>query len=263
MSEDKRLLRDKARISALQDVADQAATFIEALAGGKVSFEKAAKQANVPVNTIPPFSDRFSDSKVFKELKRELPGLVYVTSHLTKEHPYSDALEGIDKDRFYVLELLSVQPSRPLTFEEARPRLQEILCVRAASKMLYEEGRAIVASIAKQLQERKSFKEAVALEGVKPQKILGVTPFSKVSPEHSLCAEVALLLSPGEISALQKSNDGGAYAVFLIRREAIQPTEFTRRKTKLKAQLLKIKQTLLFLEWMRSAKEAANIRTTS
>ena len=129
--------------------------------------------------------------------------------------------------------------------------------------MLHEEGRAVAASIAKQLQEGKSFKEAAALEGVKPQKILGVTPFSRVSPEHSLYAEVALLLSPGEISALQKSDDGGAYTVFLTRREAIRPTEFTKRKTKLKAQLLKVKQTLLFLEWMRSAREAANVRTTS
>jgi len=259
MPEGKRLLKAKARISALQKVADQAAIFAETLAEGKVSFEKAARQAGAPVNTLPPFSDGLSNSSTFKELKRELPGLAYVTSQLTKEHPYSDVLEGIDKDRFYVLELLSVQPSRLLTLKEARPRLQEILRMQTASKLLYREGRAIVASIAKQLQEGKSFGEAAALEGIKSQKILGIVPSSRVPPKYSLYAETALLLSPGEISALQGSDDGGAYAVFLRRRETIRPAEYAKNKKELKAQLLKMKQTLLFREWMRSAREAAGV----
>ena len=116
-----------------------------------------------------------------------------------------------------------------------------------------------MASIAKQLQEGKSFGEAAALEGIKSQKILGIVPSSRVPPKYSLYAETALLLSPGEISALQGSDDGGAYAVFLRRRETIRPAEYAKNKKELKAQLLKMKQTLLFREWMRSAREAAGV----
>lgn len=257
--DEKRLLRGKARMSALQKVADQADAFMETLTKGRVPFEKAAEQAGAPVSTLPPFSDGLSDGGIFKELKRELPRLAHAISQLTKEHPYSDALEGVNNDRFYVLELLSVQPPRPLALEEARPRLQGILRTRAASKLIHEEGKAIVASIAKHLQKGKSFKEAAVLQGIKSEKISGIAPSSRASPEHSLYAEAALLLSPGEISALQKSNDGGAYAVFLTSRETIRSEEFARRKEELRAQLLQVKQTLLFCEWMRTAREAANI----
>ena len=260
---DRQLLKGKARIDALQVVADQATAFIDSLAnsGGEGDrFETAAKQAGIPMNVLPPF-DRLNSNGIIeiKKLQKELPGLLHIVFQLPEDYPYSSAIEGIGKDRFYIFELLSIQPSRPLLFEEVQPQLRDILRNRAAAKLLYEEGREVVASIAKQLQDGKSFKAATTKLRIKSKEVLGVTPFSNLSPEDALYAETALLLSPGQISSIQRSSNGGAYAVFLTRREAIQPVEFAKKKMRLKAQLLKARQTLLFSEWMRVSRKEANV----
>lgn len=255
----KQLLKGKARISTLQVLADKAAAFTESLSNREATFETAAKYAGVSVNVLPPF-DRSSANRItkIKELKKELPGLVHAVFQLTENRPYTSTLEGVNKDQFYIFELLSVQSARSLTFKEAEPKLREVLYSQAATKLLCKDGVEIVASIAKQLKEGRSFQEVATKLKIKPLVLVGITPLSTASTENALYAKAALLLSPGEISAFQMSPNGGAYAVFLTKREAIPAMEYEKIKTILKAQLLQSRQMLLFYEWMRVAREKAN-----
>ena len=202
--------------------------------------------------------DRTGSGLSAEAFQGDLPNLVPAIFQLSQKEPHSEALEGSQKTHFYVFELNSITPSRPLSFEEAHPELLDFLRKQAARKLLYEEGGSALASISKQLYQGQSLAEATAKIGGKVQNISGTALYSSSSPENALYNEVALFLSPGQLSSLQPSPKG-AFSVFLRTREAINSSELAQKKDSLKAQLLKNKQTLLFLEWLQGARKRANI----
>lgn len=257
--QEKSALQGKERVEALQTVANQAASFSESLSNKKRSIQDAAKEFGFAVHISLPF-DRTGSGSGAEGFHGDLPSLAPSIFKLTQEHPYSDALEGPTRTRFYVLELVAVNSPRPLTLEEARPQLLESLRSQAATKLLFEEGQAALASISELLRKGQPFENACAEVGGQTEEILGAVLYASSSPEHALYSKIALLLSPGQMSTLQPSPDG-AFAVFLKKREATDPLELAQKTALLKARLLKKKQTLLFLEWLQTARKKADIRS--
>ncbi len=255
---EKELLVGKEKVEAIQAVANQASAFAESLLQQKISLDEAAHKVGFTVNTSLPF-DRIGTGSGAENFQGDLPKLTSAIFQLTQKQPHSEALEGANKLRFYVCELASVTPSRPLTFEEARPQLVEVLRQQAATKLLYDEGQAALTSITQKIREGESLQTSAGAVGAKAQEIPDTALYSTSSPEDVLYNEVAMFLSPGQMSALQPSVEG-AFAIFLQKRAAINPSELAQKKEMLKTQLLKSKQTLLFFEWLRTVRKKANIR---
>ncbi|PWU08094.1 MAG: hypothetical protein C5B47_05185 [Verrucomicrobia bacterium] len=257
---EKEILVGGEKVKAIQETANQAETFAESLLQAKMSFDEAARKNGLTVNTSLPFN-RAGVGPGAESFQGDLPKLAPTIFQLTRKQPHSEALEGSDKMRFYVCELSSVTPSKPMTFEEARPQLLEVLRNQAAIKLLYDEGQAALTSIAQKLRQGESLQAAASGLAAQVQEISDTALYSSSSPEDALYNEIALFLSPGQMSALQPSIQG-AFAVFLQKRVAINPSEFDQKKEMLKAQLLQNKQTLLFFDWLRAAREKANLRIT-
>lgn len=255
---EKELLVGKEKVEAIQTVANQASAFAESILQQKISLDEAAHKAGLIVNTSLPF-DRRGLGPGTENFQGDLPKLTPTIFQLTQKQPHSEALEGANKLRFYVAELVSVTPSRALTLEEARPQLIEVLRKQAATKLLYDEGQAALTSITQKIRNGESLQTTASAVGAQVQEISDTALYSSSSPQDALYNEVAMFLSPGQMSTLQPSIEG-AFAIFLQKRAAITPSELASKKEMLKTQLLKSKQTLLFFEWLRIAQKKANIR---
>ena len=94
---------------------------------------------------------------------------------LKMDQPNSDAL-GSNRG-YYVLQLESITPARPLTFEEAKASLTEELKNERAKEALNLKAADIHNKIAADVKAGKSFAEATQAAGVKAE------PFPPYSPE--------------------------------------------------------------------------------
>ena len=88
---------------------------------------------------------------------------------LTKETPNSDAIQT--QDGFDVSTLLKVEPPRPLTLDEARPKIVETLKQQRAQQMVATKASEVVRKLRDELKSGKPVADAAAQAGVKVEKI--------------------------------------------------------------------------------------------
>jgi len=250
----------KAKIDALQQLADVATAFAEQ-AGGS-SFEKAAAAGGLTVQTTPDF-DRAgtaltADKKPpAKENSEALKNLAAAAFLLSEENPLSDALQSGDK--FFVVNLTKVSPQRPLTIEEVRPEAENRIRSMKAARLLQENSAASLAKIRTALGGGKSFADAATAAGFKAESLKNLAlSGDTVSPEHQAIAQATFLMEPGQVSGFRPSADGG-FAVYLDSRIPLDPAELARQKTEIEPGIIEGKKRMLFLSWLASAREAAKI----
>ena len=162
------------RIEALQKLADRATDFTQALLE-KDDFRQAAAKSQLPVNETGEFTAAAPDSK----LKAD-PQLSAAAFKLSAQEPNSDPVQVADG--FYILHLVGVTEARPLTMEEAKPKIVDAIKKSRTRELMSTKG----AEIANQLREAaKSSKgsdlqAAIQKAGVKAEKL---PPFSLFEEE--------------------------------------------------------------------------------
>jgi parvulin-like peptidyl-prolyl isomerase len=253
-------LEGKEKIDALQKLANTASAITEKIAGGAADFEKAAKDAGAKIEKLAAFHRTGEPAKpdakqaLEPETMRAIAPAAFL---LTGPGQTSDVLQS--GDAFYIVELVETTPSRPLTLDEAKPRIEENLRAQKASQIFAAAATAAYNTLSAAIASGKSLEEAAAAQNLETGKLENLVPAGEsTSPQDQSLAAATLLLKDGELSKLEQA-PWGAFAIQLQSRGPVDEKLFTEREDQISESILRNKRDLLFAEWLRVGREAARI----
>jgi len=255
-------LEGKEKVEAMQKLADAASAFVDAIAAPGASLESAAQSAGLAVQqtpafdrsgSIPPSASGPVDAKVVETAKALAPSAFL----LQGPGSTSDVIQA--GDGFYVLGLSQVNPSRPLTLDEASPAIRERLRAVAAEQSLRQNAAEKINQLREALAAGKTIEAAIGEIGLKSTEMNGIVPTAEtVTPEQRAYIFPTLSLREGEVSNFQPGPDGG-FAVYLKSLGPLDEKAFAERREEILDGLLEGKRGLLFAEWLRTSRDAAKI----
>jgi hypothetical protein len=256
-------LTGKERIEALQKLSDRANDLTQALLEKGADFEAVAAKFQLTVQQTGEFAAAAPDQKL--NIDPQLGGGAF---KLSPQEPNSDPIQVTDG--FYILHLTGVVEARPLTIEEAKPKIAEAIKNSRDRELMSTK----VAEMVHQLREAKKSGQpldaAIQKSGVKIEK---VPPFSlleetlpeaekeakKESPELMAIKDAVAYMNPGDIGDFFPSEEGGLIAI-LEKRETSATANNTEKKAAFENRLLNNKRQIVFYEWLRDRQRAANVQ---
>jgi hypothetical protein len=258
LTDEQKKLTGKERIDALQKLSDRAEDFTQALLEKGADFHQVAAKFQVPLQTTGEFSAGSPDEKF-----KSTPKLSGVAFQLTKQEPNSDVVEeGSD---YYILHLAGVVDSRPLTFEEAKPKIVDTLKSQRERELLSSEGAKVVQGLREALKTGAPLARACEQAGVKAEKL---EPFTIADDEGSADkakAQTPDLMSiksavsqiqPGEVTDFVPSQEGGIIAI-LEKRDPPDPATYQAKKAAFDERYLRNKRGIVFYEWLHDRQRIA------
>src|SRR5881392_3292795 len=225
LTEEEKKLTGKERIEALQKLADRATDFTQALLEKSADFKQAAAKFQLPVHETVEFTAAEPDP----QLKVD-PKLGAAAFKLSTQEPHSDALQVADG--FYVLNLTGETEARPLTLEEAKPKIVDALKKTRARELMSTKGAELVQQLREAKKSGQPLDAVIAKAGVKPEKLPAFSLIDeemektegeaqkKSSPELSTIKEAVALLNAGEVTDFMPSGSDGLIAI-LEKREPL------------------------------------------
>lgn len=258
-------LTGKGRIDVLQKLADKANDFNEALQAKGAEFDQVVAKFQLTAQETSDFAKAAPDPQL-----ASVPQLVSAVFSLTKEGPNSDAIQT--PNGFDVLHLLKIEPARPLTLEEARPKIVETLKKQKGQQKVAIKAGEVAHTLHDELKSGKPVAEAAAQAGVQVEKIPafalvdtppGATPAPSPEPKNerpdmAYIKQTASSLSPGEVSEYVRTPNGGLIVV-LEKRETLEPAKFEKARPTIENQALQNRSRVVFYEWLRERRHAAGI----
>src|ERR1051325_8644580 len=145
LTEEQKKLTGKERIEALQKLADRATDFTQALLEKNADFKQAAAKFQLPVHETGEFSAAEPDPQLKGD--RQLGAAAF---RLTTQEPNSDAVQVADG--FYILHLTGKTDTRPLSLEEAKPKIVDTLKKARERELMSTKG----AELVQQLRDAKN-----------------------------------------------------------------------------------------------------------
>lgn len=268
LTEEQKKLAGKERVAVLQKLADQANDFSQALLQPGAKFEEIAAKAQLPIQTTGEFTKAAPDPLISAN-----PQAAEAAFRLTAEESHSDPLQI--GDSFQILHLSGVEPTRPLTLEEARAKVAEAIKTQRVRELVAAKGAEVASKIREALQGGAPVEAALQQTGLPPEKLppfaLSDQPTMKVEPgkppqpqqelpETAILKGVVPDLAAGEVSQFVPTETGGLVAV-LEKRE--QPDMATYEKTKMmfNSRALRGKREIAFYEWLRERRREAGVRS--
>ncbi len=247
-------LAGKERADALQALADQAQEFAQKMTEKDAKLEDVAAKSNATVAETPFFEANDPPT----DLDRA-DAAAQAAFKLTKEEPNSDVVSS--PAGYYVLQLSGTEASRPLTLEEAKPKLVEQLKEERGRESMSLKAAEIRMKIEAALKAGKDIAAAAEAAGVKAEKL---APFSATEPLKDVpeAGEIQGRISSmadGELSEFIPSATGGLL-VRLEKRLPIDEAEFEKQKTMLTEGASRNKREAIFREWLRLRHKVANIQ---
>src|SRR3954453_14933732 len=132
LNEEEKKLSGKARIEALQKLADRATDFTQALLEKDADVKEAAAKFQLPVQE----TGEFTAAQPDPQLKD--PQLVSGAFKGSEKEPPSDAVQVADG--FYILHLTGKTDSRQLALEEAKPKIVDALKKTRTRELISTKG---------------------------------------------------------------------------------------------------------------------------
>ncbi len=265
LTDEQKKLTGKARIEDLQKLADKANDFTEALQAKGADFDQVAAKFQV----TPKSSTEFTQLKPDPSLG-SAPQLSQAAFALTNEAPNSEAMQT--PEGFTILHLVKVENTRPLTAEEAKPKILEMMKKQAVQQQLAAKGSEVTGKLREDLQSGKTIEQAATDAGVKVEKVPpfalvdtfpGEKPAASPEPKKAIADEqfirqAANGLKPGEVSDYSPTPSGGL-VVFLEKREELGPAQFEKARPTLEENALTNKGMVVFYEWLRERRHVAGV----
>jgi len=270
-TDDQKKLTGKERIDALQKLADRANDFTQALLEKGADFEKVAAKFQVPVRTTGEFTAAAPDPQL-----AGTPQLGQSAFQLTKQEPNGDAIQSADG--FYILHLKEIAEARPLTLEEAKPKIVEALRKQRITESLSAKAAEAGQQIREKLKSGATPEVAIQQAGLKPEKIApfslvedptpkpmtspspGTSPTEEPKPPADFPAikQGVAELRPGDVSPFLPTADGGLIAV-LEKREPLDVAKFEQTRPFLEARMIQSKRAIVFYEWLMERRREAGV----
>ena len=157
-------LTGKERLTPLQKVADKANDFAQALLEKNANFSEVASKFQTPIISTGEFTQATPDPTLSVN-----PQLSPHAFQLTQQAPFSDPIQG--PDGFYVMHLISVTDSHPLTLEEAKSKITDTLKSERVRDLMSKKA-AVVAQQLREAAKGTALLETVAqTNGVKLERL--------------------------------------------------------------------------------------------
>jgi hypothetical protein len=174
------------------------------------------------------------------------------------------------------LHLTGATEARPLTLEEAKPKIVDALKKSRARELMSTKGAEVVQQLREAKKSGQSLEAAIQKADVKAEK---VAPFSlieeettesqdseeKNQPQKNEPADFAAIknsvayLSPGEIADFSPSGNDGFIAI-LEKREPSADSDAGEKKAAFEKRLLDNKERIVFYEWLHDRQQAAGLQ---
>jgi len=266
LNEEQKKLAGRERVDVLQKLADKANELTEALQVKGADFDQVAGKFQLTPKETADFTKETPDP-----LLAGTPTMVTAAFALTKDAPNSEAIQA--KDGFEILHLLQVEAARPLTLEEARPKIVEARKKRNTQQMVAMKAAGVATKLREELQSGKPLTEAATAAGVTLEQIPafaladepppGAEPAASPepkneNPEMPYIKRAASDLSAGQVSNYVPTKDG-SMLVILENRETITPAEYEKSRADLENQAMENQSQVVFYEWLRERRREAGV----
>jgi hypothetical protein len=264
LSEPERKLTGKDRKEPLQKAADRANDFTQALLEKDAKFAEIAARFQTPITATEEFTAVKPDPQI-----ASTPQLTQYSFQLTEQTPFSDPIQGTDG--FYILHLLSITASHPLTLDEAKPKIAETMKADRLRELVSNKGTEVSRQIREALKSGTALDKVVTQAGVKleripPFAIVDPAPSPKpepdkqkpkdVTPDLSSIKNAVAALNAGEASDFVPVGKGGLVAV-LEKRAKADPAGYAEAKTQFETRYLTQRRGAVFMEWLRDRRKAS------
>lgn len=255
LSDDQKTLAGKERVDAMKPHAASAERFIDQVldAKGKADFNALAAEAKTPLKE----SAEIEEGQTGGYPEATIPNFAETVFRLTKEQPDSDVIDT--PSAYYILHLDAVTPAKPMTLEEATPKIIAALKDDRAKAALAAKAEEVRTKVEAALKGGKPFADAVKEAGQTP---LDVPPFSPAEPARGFqdlaeITDAAMELNVGDLSKLVNTPDGGVL-VYVRTRFGVDEKKFESQKEMVSNSLRQRKRRFGFGEWLRASREAAD-----
>jgi hypothetical protein len=261
LNEEEKKLAGRERIEALQKLADRATDFTQALLEKDADFKQAAAKFQIPVHETGEFTATEPDPQ-FKG-DRQLGAAAF---KLSEQEPHSDAVQVADG--FYILHLTGKTESRPLTLEEAKPKIVEALKKTRTRELMSTKGAELVQQLREAKKSGQPLEAVIDKAGVKPEKLAAFSLIEEQSeksegdeqkqqsPELLTIKDSVALLNPGDVTEFVPSGTDGLIAI-LEKREPLGDASAGEKKAAFEKRILENKERIVVVEWLRDRQQAA------
>jgi peptidyl-prolyl cis-trans isomerase D len=265
LSEAEKKLTGKERIDALQKLSDKANDVAQALAEKNADFAAVAARFQLPVKTSGDFTQAAPDP----ELKQDSQ-LIQSAFQLSNDEPTSEPIQGADG--FYILHLAGIIPARPLTLEEAKPKIVEALKARKERELLTIRAANVAHDLGEALKGGDMIAKAAQKLNLKLEK---VPPFSladeleqkgpsapETIPDLPMIKNAVADLHANEVADPIPTSDGAVVAV-VEKRDPPDPVQAAANRASLDQRILRGKRAMMFSEWLQERRRVAGVQATA
>ena len=263
LTEEEKKLAGKARIEALQKLADRATDFTQALLEKGADFKQAATKFQLPVHE----TGEFTAAEPDPQLKND-PQLAAAAFKLSAEEPHSDAVQVADG--FYILHLTGKTEARPLSLEEAKPKIVEALKKTRVRELMSTKSSELVQQLREAKTSGQPLDAVIEKAGLKSEKLPAFSLIDeesektddnepkKQSPELLTIKNAVAFLNPGDVSDFMPSGTDGLIAI-LEKREPLGEAIAGDKKAEFEKRILESKERIVVVEWLRDRQQAAGL----
>jgi peptidyl-prolyl cis-trans isomerase D len=265
LTDEEKKLTGKERIEALQKLSDRATDFTQALLEKGADFKQAAAKFQLPAHETGEFTRAEPDPQL--KVDAQLGPAAF---KLSMQEPNSDPIQVADG--FYILHLAGITETRPLTLEEAKPKIVETIKKSKARELMSTKSAEVVQQLREAKQSGQPLEAAIQKAGGKAEK---VPPFSLIEEEKPKSQEkepkknepadlpaikqAVAFLNSGEVSDFFPSGESGFIAL-LEEREPLADASAAEKKAAFEKRLLDNKRRVVLMEWLRDRGQAAGLQ---
>src|SRR5207244_8132170 len=265
LSEPEKKLTGKERVDALQKLSDKANDVVQALAEKGADFGAVASKFQLPVKTTGDFTQVTPDP----ELKQD-PQLSQSAFQLSNEEPTSEPIQGADG--FYILHLAGITPAKPLTLEEAKPKIVEALKARKERELLTTRAANVAHDLGEALKAGDTLAKAAQELNLKLDKLPSFSLADELQPKASSAPETipdlpmiknaVADLHANEVADPIPTSDGSVVAV-MEKRDPPDPAQAGTNRASLDERILRGKRAMMFSEWLQERRRFAGVQATA
>jgi outer membrane biosynthesis protein TonB len=163
------------RIDALQKLADRATDFTQALLEKGADFRQAAGKFQLSVHETGEFTAAAPDPQL--KVDAQLGAAAF---KLTAQEPNSDPIQMADG--FYILHLVGITEARPLTVEEAKPKIVDALKKGRARELMSTNGAELAQQLRGAAKSGQPLEASIQKAGAKAEKLPPFSLFEEEKP---------------------------------------------------------------------------------
>jgi peptidyl-prolyl cis-trans isomerase D len=251
LPEDQKKLPEDQKITAKKPLSEKADAFAQIALQDPKAFEQAAKNKGLEVRQTDFFTQTAPDKALLVD-----PALIRQAFNLTNENPVSDVIEG--SDGYYVLKLVQVEPSKQLTFDEAKDQVITQLKSQKVAAALQAKAKEVRDKI---LSDKDAdFVKAAEKAGYKAET---PAPFALGDENADRNLRVSLLmnkvdLGEGATSKLITDQDGG-FIVHVIKKDPVDEKKYEEYKKAEYGPANDQYAAAIFSEWLKVEQQRAGV----